>query len=181
MKNDQPLEIKDFVYLMLMKLADNSQIMNSKSQKIVAIPSNYKQVIENILCSDNGWKNKFSQLIDIEEYFDDHFFWERKLANTLKKILQELNKTYRYDLISDNIFIEFSQMEIDEIMKKYQNEEINDNMDHFTNLLVDYIYTREYQERFTDYSARTIQKMKDLNSEKMNQEREYTKRKVLIP
>lgn len=183
MENKQTLEVKDFVYLLLIKLADNSQIMNSKKQKVVSIPSNYKQIIENILCSDNGWKDKFSMLIDTEDYFDDHFFWEKKLAATLKNVLDELDKEYKYNLMTDSIFIEFSEDEIENITKRYKDETINEEMTHFASLLVDFIYTREYQERFCDYSARAVEKMKNLNLAKTEQEIGFDKpkKKVLLP
>lgn len=94
MENTQELDIKDFVYLMLATLAHNPKIIDYKdrSQKIIALPIQYKQIIENILCAENRWKEEFSILIDIEEYFKNHFVWERKLAVALKQVLLDLKK-----------------------------------------------------------------------------------------
>jgi len=42
------------------------------------------------------------------------------------------------------------------ILAQYPDENLRNTMDHFTNLLVDYIYTRQFQERFFDYSAQAV-------------------------
>ena len=63
------LSLNDFTILMLATMANNNE-------GIASIPADYKQRIENILCSDNGWKEKFSILINLDDYFEDHFSWE---------------------------------------------------------------------------------------------------------
>lgn len=164
MENKKALSINEFVYLLLATLAQNPKIfdMKDRSKKIISLPIQYKQIIENMLCADNGWKEEFSVLIDTEEYFENHFAWEMELAITLKQSLIELEKTYEYDFEYDRIRINFTQNEIDMIMSKYPDEELRNVMDHFANLLVDYIYTREFQERFYDYSANAVKKMHDI-------------------
>jgi len=171
------LNLKDFVYLLLGTLAKNSQIIDLEdtNKRVVALPVRYKQIIENILCADNGWKERFSCLIDIEEYFDNHFAWEMKLSIELKQALIDLNKSYEYDFEYDKLRISFTKEEVDAIMSKYQDEEINDKMDHFTNLLVDYIYTQEFQERFNDYYASTVEKMHQKLQEEESLKIEYYK------
>ena len=163
------LSLEDFVTLLLATLTKEPKIINLKDcdRKIVSIPSNYKQVIENILCAENGWKEEFSILIDVEQYFDDHFGWEFQLALMFEKVLQDLNKEVKYDFYMDRLLINFNQQEIDMIMNKYQDEHLKHIMEHFASLLTDYIYTRDFQEKFHDYSALAVQKMKKLNEEKM--------------
>ena len=70
--------------------------------KNAVIPVDYKQRIENILCAENGWKEKFSILIDTDEYFQDHFAWEQKLAIQIKNILQQIGKNYEYNFEGDS-------------------------------------------------------------------------------
>lgn len=168
MENKKTLSINEFVYLLLATLAQNTRVLDFKykNQKTIALPVQYKQIIENILCADNGWKKEFSILIDIEEYFKDHFIWEQKLALALKQALINLNKTFEYDFKYDNLLIVFTQEEINMILSQYQDEELKNTMDHFTNLLVDYIYTREFQEKYYDYYADTVSKMHNQNVEK---------------
>ena len=170
MENKKTLNINEFVYLLLATLAQNPIIfdMKDRSKKIISLPIQYKQIIENILCADNGWKEEFSVLIDIEEYFENHFAWEQKLSLTLKQALIDLNKTFEYDFECDKLLIYFTQDEINMILSKYTDEELKNIMDHFANLLVDYIYTREFQEEHYDYYAPTVRKMHNIKEAQIN-------------
>ena len=158
------LDLRDFTILLIVKLADNSKIIDLRDSdnKVAVLPANYKQRIENILCAGNGWKEKFSVLIDIEEYFDDHFIWEHQLALEIKSVLQQMGKNFEYDFVHDSINIPFTQKEIDLVLSKYKDEDVKNIMDHFAALIGDYIYTREFQEQFHDYSSRSVQYMKKL-------------------
>lgn len=164
MENNKTLSMNEFVYLLLATLAHNSKISDEKdrSKKIILLPIRYKQIIENILCADNGWKEEFSILIDTEEYFENHFAWEKKLALTLKQALIDLNKAFEYDFVYDTLLIYFTQDEINMIISQYPDEKLKNIMVHFVNLLVDYIYTREFQEEFYDYYASTVRKMHNI-------------------
>ena len=166
------IKIKDFVYLLLGTLGTKPQIidLNDKNKIIVSLPSNYKQRIQNILCAENRWKEMFSSLIDIEEYFDDHFVWETKLANTLKNILEEKKKEITYDFERDSLIITFTKQEVKDIINRYKSEELKNTMDHFTNLLTDYIYSREFQEHHYDYYAISVKRMHDLYESEINED-----------
>jgi len=157
-------------------LAKNSKLndLNNPDNKIACLPFNYKQNIENILCADNRWKDMFSALIDVNEYFDDHFAWEMNLAYMIKKVLGDLNKSIECDLVMDRFRICFTNDEVCSILSKYDEKIIN-KMDYFTNLLTDYIYTRKFQEKFCDYSARAVKKMRDLNEIEINDGNEKEK------
>lgn len=111
MENNKILNINDFVYLLLATLAQEPRIIDlkDKSKKIISLPIQYKQIIENILCADNGWKEEFSILIDTEEYFENHFIWEQKLALALKQALINLNKTFEYDFEYDRLNLFYSR------------------------------------------------------------------------
>ena len=171
MENKKTLSVNEFVYLLLATLAQNPRIIDIKdrSKKIVSLPIQYKQIIENILCADNGWKEEFSVLIDVDEYFEDHFAWEYKLAITLKQTLIDLNKTFEYDFEYDKLLIPFTQEEINMILSKYPDEKLKNIIDHFAHLLVDYIYTREFQEEHYDYYASTVSKMHNMNNVQINE------------
>lgn len=167
MEDKKTLVIEDFVTLLLATLASNPKIIDlkDKDKRIVLLPSDYKQRIENILCAENRWKEMFSILIDTEEYFYNHFAWESELALAFGKVLKELKKEIKYDFLRDSLLISFNQDEIDILMEKYQDEHLKNTMDHFVCLLTNYIYTREYQEHIHDYSALAVQKMRKLNVE----------------
>lgn len=169
---ENTIKIEDFVYLLLGTLGTKPQIIDltDKNKIIVSLPSNYKQRIQNILCAENRWKEMFSSLIDIEEYFDDHFVWETKLANTLKNVLEEMKKEITYDFERDSLIITFTEQEVKDIINRYKSEELKNTMDHFTNLLTDYIYSREFQEEHYDYYASSVKKMHELYESEINED-----------
>ena len=117
----------------------------------------------------NGWDEEFSTFIDTEEYFDNHFAWEIKFANCLKETLKEMKKTYKYDFVDDALYFNMTQEEIDAILSKFPNEKMRNTMDHFTNLLVDYIYTRDFAERYHDYRGSTSATIREINSKKLHE------------
>lgn len=168
MHKNKTLDINDFVSLLLGTLAKNSKIIDAENQNnvIVSVPVLYKQIIQNILCAENSWKEEFSLLIDTEEYFNDHFGWEENLVLAIKHFLNDSNKTFTYDLVFDSLLISFSQDEVSMILEKYPDEELKNIMDHFVNLLTDYIYTRDYQEKYFDYYAFSVKKMHDMTVSK---------------
>ena len=168
---EETLKIEDFVYLLLATLGNNPKIIDltDRDKRIVSLPSNYKQRIQNILCAENRWKEMFSVLIDIEEYFDDHFAWETRLANTLRIVLQVMNKNIEYDFERDSLIITFTNEEVEDVLNRY-DEDIVNSMDHFTNLLTDYIYSREFQEEHYDYYASSVKKMHELYESEINED-----------
>lgn len=157
---------KQFICLLLAKLAEKTPIIQAKPKNkdilVCCLPARYKQNIQNIMCEQNGWTEKFSNLIDVEEYFENHFVWETKISNTLEDVLQELNKSYKYNFYYDRIEITFTQEEVDAIYKKFTKPVI-ENMDHFANLVGDYTYTREFQENFRFQDDRSVKFMHDLS------------------
>lgn len=164
------LSLYDFVTLMLIHLAKNSQIIDvtNPNLKYACIPFSYKEIIQNIFCAENRWKEMFSKLINVDEYFDDHFGWEINMSNTLDKVIKNMNKTVNVDFVRDKFVITFTDDEINNLIKQYPNEEINNSMDHFTNLLNDYIYTREFKEEFYNYSAISVEKMRVLRNKQIS-------------
>ncbi len=163
---EKALSLNGFTILLIATLANNSKVIDliNKDNKVAVIPVDYKQRIENIMCAENGWKDRFSVLIDIDEYFDDHFAWEQQLALQIKNVLQQMNKTFEYDFVSDSIYVSFSQREIDLILSHYKHDNIKIIMNHFASLISDNIYSREFQEQFYNYNSRSIQYMKKLQN-----------------
>lgn len=161
------LPIHDFTRLFLAKMADNSIAINfnQPENKYADIPFNYRERIENILCANNGWKEKFSFLIDIDEYFKDHFYWERVFADELLKVAKELDKNFRFDIVSEYMSVAFSTKEVNKILSNYDHG-IVALMDHFVNLVIDAIYSREFLEQFTDYTARSREKMHEIHDKR---------------
>jgi len=167
MKNSS-LVLEDFVILMLIHLAKKPQStdLENLDNKFAKIPFAYKEIIQNIMFEDNKWCDIFSCLINVDEYFDNHFLWEFKMSNTLKNVLDKLNKNVICDFTSDNFLVSFNEEELRVFSNFYDDEIINKRMEHFTSLLSNYIYTRYYKENYYDYAANSVKKVKSLK-EKM--------------
>lgn len=171
------LELNEFVALLLAMLAKNSRVIDLENPdvKTVLLPGNFKQIIECILCAENDWKERFSILIDTDSYFENHFAWELELSKSIKEFLESFQKTFEYDLLSDQIKIEFTESEVDDIIKRIPEETmcielpetIRNTMTHFATLLVDLIYTRGFQESQHDYFASAVSYMRALEEEKI--------------
>jgi len=171
------LSIKKFTYLFLAKMAEKSPIIDLKGNKdvlICTLPVCYKKNIENIMCEQNGWAEEFSNLIDVDSYFKDHFEWEMLLALNIKQVLVELNKDFEYDFLNDRICIKFTQAEVDAILSKFSRREI-ENMDHFANLVGGRIYSREFQEHYQEQDSKSTKFMHDLHEKRYRKYDEYIK------
>ena len=143
------LTTNQFSYLLLAKLAEKQQIIDlrNKNRKICSIPSNYKQIIYDIMSNNDDWKEWFSCLIDTKSYFDNHFAWEKKFSESLNNAIKELNKTYTYNFENDSIDIDFTQEEIDKILSRY-SKGVLEQVDHFSNLMNSAGTERKSQEMF---------------------------------
>lgn len=144
---EKAIDIKDFTYLLLAMMANKSKKINliDKDIKTFSLISSYKEIIEKIMEQHVDWHNKFSILIDADEYSYNNYAWEEKFSRCLKEVLKELGKKVEYDLVYDRIEVEFKQEEIDNILSRYTDERIIDVMDHFTNLLMSHVFSRRYQ------------------------------------
>ena len=161
------MKVKDLALGMMASMAEESPYiyLREPNKKTCVLPVNYKQNIQNIMCAGNGWFEEFSRLIDTEEYLDSHFAWEIKFAGALEEAIEELGKTIKYNYISDSIEIEFTPEEIEAILSKLTKPTRN-ILNHFSRLVGDRIYSREYQERYHDYSAMAVETMKEWNKAK---------------
>lgn len=129
------IDMKHFVLLLLADLASKSSInLDVRNTKTACLNTNYKEIIEDIMYQDNGWGIKFATLIDISTYYEFQSDWEKELGKTIKEVLIELKKEFIYDLENDIILIDFTKEEIENIKSDF-DEDILENMDHFTNLI----------------------------------------------
>lgn len=170
------LSLKQFTYLFLATMAEQSKIIqlnpNKKDILECCIPATYKQNIQNIMCEPNGWAEKFSTLIDVEQYFDNHFTWEDLFSLQIEEALETLGKDYVYDFSTDTIRIEFTKGEVECLLKKF-SKPAKENMDHFARLVGDFIYTRQYREQFHDLDAKSVQFMHNLSEKRYRQPKEF--------
>ena len=157
------MKIDEFTLYFLARLTKVQRVidLNNRNNVIIDIPANYKDIIEDILNSNESWKEEFSVLIDMDEYFKDHYAWEKKFAISLEKTLTILGKRVDYDFQSDTMRVTFSKMEVQALLDETDNKDLNNIMDHFVSLIQDCQYTRDYREfmdKFDD-NNRKIRKM----------------------
>ena len=154
------LLLHDFAKLMLARLAKETRVINfyHPEEKVASIPFDYRERIQNILCEDNGWEEEFAVLIKISEYFDDHFYWEQRLAEEILAVTQELNKKLEFDIVREYMTITFHSNEIQEITEDF-DESIVNTMDHFVSLIISGLYSRRHREQIFDHTARSVAKM----------------------
>jgi len=138
--------MRNFIILLLADLASKSLIhhFDNSGIKTASLSTDYKRIIEDIMYEENGWGIKFATLINIYSYYEFQLDWERKFASTLKKVLVELNKKIEFDFENDSIRVNFTKEEIDTIKSKYDEETLS-NMDHFSNLINNITFTRNYK------------------------------------
>ena len=163
----KPLKVKDLALGMMASIAEETpyHYLKEPNRKTCVLPVNYKQNIQNIMCAGNGWFEEFSRLIDTEEYLDSHFAWEIKFSGALQEAIEEMGKEMKYNYIFDRLEVEFTPEEIESILSKFTKPTRN-ILNHFSRLVVDRIYSREYQEQYHDYSAMAVQTMKEWNKAK---------------
>jgi hypothetical protein len=108
------IDMKDFAKYLLLELANHSMVVNydNPSIKTCSLPVNYKQIIKEIMYKDNGWGLAFSQLIDINEYYENELSWEEKFSNNLSLIIKESHKPAFYNWNYDTLEFKFEQGEI---------------------------------------------------------------------
>ena len=140
------MNMKNFVMLLLADLASKSRIyhLDGRKTKTACLSSDYKRIIEDIMYQENGWGIKFAELINIYTYYEFQQEWEEKLGRTLKEVLEKLQKEVIYDYERDIIEIEFTEEEIDNIKSMY-DEKTLEVMDHFSNLINDYAFSRRHK------------------------------------
>jgi len=138
--------MRNFIILLLADLASKSLIhhFDNSEIKTACLRTDYKRIIEDIMYEENGWGIKFATLINIYSYYEFQLDWERKFASTLKEVLVELNKTIEFDFENDSIRVDFTSEEIEAIKSQYDEETLS-NMDHFSNLIDDIIFTRNFK------------------------------------
>jgi len=161
------VDMKHFVMLLLADMAKKSPILYFDKSKMdiktACLESDYKRVIEEIMYAENGWGIKFAEFIDITEYYESQIDWEKEFDKTIKKVCEELDKEYRFDIEDEYIEIDFTKEEIENI-RSYYDEHILETMDHFSNLMYAPVFRRSFKietKEMTRNGARWETEMED--------------------
>ena len=142
--SDTILSFDDFVLLLIVTLSDfsNTVFLKKVTSKMVRIPvgNKYKHTIKKMISLGDEYIEKLTLLIDLGDFFDDSDEWEFMFFKSLEKLLHDLNKEFKYDFENDKIYVIFSIEELKYISSKFMQNDINDAMHDFVNLLTSYDY-----------------------------------------
>ncbi len=104
-------DVRDFSRMFLLALCKNSEIKkfdrNTSVYKIT-LPIKYKNYIKCILLSSVENMRKYSEIINIEDYFKGE--WERKFSDYFNNDVYEFSETVEYDLFNDLLIIKVNTL-----------------------------------------------------------------------
>lgn len=167
-----------FVKILLAEIAGGDFVkinLRHPEEKYAMLPLEWRDIIMAILCANNGWREEFSQFIDMRSYFEDHVTWEMGFAQSLLNVADKLGKKWQNVCVQNQYFeLVFTQAEVAKIRSSY-SEETERPIRHFANLLCDHMYSRDNRENRVDYIARAYAKMHALNERKL-----YNKKVVVL-
>lgn len=105
------IDVRDFSKMFLLALCKNSEIKKfdrNTSVYRITLPIKYKNYIKCILLSSVENMRKYSEIINIEDYFKGE--WERKFSDYFNKDVYEFSETVEYDLFNDLLIIKVNTL-----------------------------------------------------------------------
>lgn len=105
------IDVRDFSKMFLLALCKNSEIKKldrNTSVYRITLPIKYKNYIKCILLSSVENMRKYSEIINIEDYFKGE--WERKFSDYFNNDVYEFSETVEYDLFNDLLIIKVNTL-----------------------------------------------------------------------
>lgn len=105
------IDVRDFSKMFLLALCKNSEIKKldrNTSVYRITLPIKYKNYIKCILLSSVENMRKYSEIINIDDYFKGE--WERKFSNYFNNDVYEFSETVEYDLFNDLLIIKVNTL-----------------------------------------------------------------------
>lgn len=105
------IDVRDFSKMFLLALCKNSEIKKldrNTSVYRITLPIKYKNYIKCILLSSVENMRKYSEIINIEDYFKGE--WERKFSNYFNNDVYEFSENVEYDLFNDLLIIKVNTL-----------------------------------------------------------------------
>lgn len=105
------IDVRDFSKMFLLVLCKNSEIKKldrNTSVYRITLPIKYKNYIKCILLSSVENMRKYSEIINIDDYFKGE--WERKFSNYFNNDVYEFSETVEYDLFNDLLIIKVNTL-----------------------------------------------------------------------
>lgn len=108
---DKGFDVRNFSRMFLLALCKNSEIKKldrNTSVYRITLPIKYKNYIKCILLSSVENMRKYSEIINIEDYFKGE--WERKFSDYFNNDVYEFSETVEYDLFNDLLIIKVNTL-----------------------------------------------------------------------
>lgn len=105
------IDVRDFSRMFLLALCKNSEIKKldrNTSVYRITLPIKYKNYIKCILLSSVENMRKYSEIINMEDYFKGE--WERKFSDYFNNDVYEFSETVEYDLFNDLLIIKVNTL-----------------------------------------------------------------------
>lgn len=105
------IDVRDFSRMFLLALCKNSEIKKldrNTSVYRITLPIKYKNYIKCILLSSVENMRKYSEIINIEDYFKGE--WERKFSDYFNNDVYEFSETVEYDIFNDLLIIKVNTL-----------------------------------------------------------------------
>lgn len=105
------IDVRDFSKMFLLALCKNSEIKKldrNTSVYRITLPIKYKNYIKCILLSSVENMRKYSEIINMEDYFKGE--WERKFSDYFNNDVYEFSETVEYDLFNDLLIIKVNTL-----------------------------------------------------------------------
>lgn len=105
------IDVRNFSRMFLLALCNNSEIKKldrNTSVYRITLPIKYKNYIKCILLSSVENMRKYSEIINIEDYFKGE--WERKFSDYFNNDVYEFSETVEYDLFNDLLIIKVNTL-----------------------------------------------------------------------
>lgn len=105
------IDVRDFSKMFLLALCKNSEIKKldrNTSVYRITLPIKCKNYIKCILLSSVENMRKYSEIINIEDYFKGE--WERKFSDYFNNDVYEFSETVEYDLFNDLLIIKVNTL-----------------------------------------------------------------------
>lgn len=105
------IDVRDFSRMFLLALCKNSEIKKldrNTSVYRITLPIKYKNYIKCILLSSVENMRKYSEIINIEDYFKGE--WERKFSDYFNNDVYEFSEIVEYDLFNDLLIIKVNTL-----------------------------------------------------------------------
>lgn len=108
---NKSIDVRDFSKMFLLALCKNSEIKKldrNTSVYRITLPIKYKNYIKCILLSSVENMRKYSEIINMEDYFKGE--WERKFSDYFNNDVYEFSETVEYDLFNDLLIIKVNTL-----------------------------------------------------------------------